>query len=87
MTKRKTSAPMKTEQVIFFCLLSALLILCLAWLLLNHYRGEFYDTSMIGGPSPYLAIVQLQRAVRWPIYVLAVATLVSGVLLLSRRNR
>jgi hypothetical protein len=78
MKKEKPRPPMSTEARVFFGLFSALLVFCLSWLVLDHFRGQFYDTSIIGGPSPYLAILQLQKAIRWAIYVLAAASIISA---------
>lgn len=86
-TGEKERPPLKTEAKVFFGVLSALILFCLIWLLLDHYRDQFYDSSIIGGPSPYLVIVQLQKAVRWPIYFLGAVSIISAVWLLLHRKR
>ncbi len=55
-----------------------------AWVTLNHYRVQFYDSSVEGpdlDQSPYWVIVAMQEALTWPIRIAAVLT---GLLMLVK---
>jgi hypothetical protein len=54
--------------------ISAFLVLVVAWIALNHFRAEFYNSAMEGpsaDSSPYWAIIRIQDILKWPIFILA----------------
>jgi hypothetical protein len=60
--------------VVLLVLGSAFVLFSSTWFILNHYRVEYYNSS-IEGPSPetspYWTIVRVQNILRWPIFVTA----------------
>ena len=56
--------------------------LVIAWLVLNHFRVEFYN-SAIEGPSPekspFWTIIRIQEILEWPIFTTAI---LAGILIL-----
>jgi hypothetical protein len=65
---------------VFAGLAAILFLLCVTWLILNHYRNVYYNTEVQNlGSTPYGPIIHAQELLGWPIVISACLALVAGL--------
>jgi hypothetical protein len=76
---KRASMKLRKRLVALLILSSAFVLFSGTWFILNHYRVEYYNSS-IEGPSPqtspYWTIIRVQDILKWPIFVTAVCVAV-----------
>jgi hypothetical protein len=65
---------LRKRLVALLILSSAFVLFSSTWFILNHYRVEYYNSSLEGPSpqtSPYWTIIRVQDILVWPIFVTA----------------